>query len=51
MEPGQTLAIPQDACRYSTLKGYACDFSYELLRKYRTHRNKATRMVEITRDL
>lgn len=51
MEPGQTLVFAQDVCRYATLKSYASDFSYELLRKYSTHRNKATRMVEITRDL
>lgn len=50
MEPGQVLRFPLEAKGYSTIRGYASDLSFLYLRKYSTHRNKATRMVEVTRE-
>lgn len=50
MEPGQTLCFPLEVRGYSTIRGYASDLSFLYLRKYSTHRNKATRMVEVTRE-
>lgn len=49
MEPGQVLSFPLQQRGYSTIRSYASDLSFMLLRRYKTHRNRETRCVEITR--
>lgn len=49
MEVGDTLAFPLDVRGYSTIRAYASDLSFLYFRRYKTHRNRDTRQVEITR--
>lgn len=49
MEVGDTLAFPLVERGYTTIRSYASDLSFLYFRRYKTHKNRETRCVEITR--
>ena len=49
MEVDQTLSFPLTQRGWTTIRAYASDISFMLMRRYKTHRNRETRCVEITR--
>lgn len=49
MEVGDTLAFELGQRGWTTIRAYASDISFMLMRRYKTHRNRETRCVEITR--
>lgn len=49
MEVGDTLAFPLVERGYTTIRSYASDLSFLYFRRYKTHKNRDTRCVEITR--
>ena len=49
MEVGDTLAFPVDVKGYATVRAYASDLSFLYFRRYKTHRDRETRQVIITR--
>ena len=49
MRIGDILIIPVADLGYTTIRAYASDLGFALMRKYSTHRNREERTYTITR--
>lgn len=49
MEEGESITVPVEEVGYTTIRSYASDLGFSLMRRYSTHRNRAERTYTITR--
>ena len=49
MEKGESMTIPLEEVRYTTIRSYASDLGFAYNRRYSAHRNREERTYTITR--